>query len=304
MLRAPLLYLAQRRTFQGLIMGHSLSRRLATRFVAGDTLEDAMGAVRALNQLGISATLDHLGENVADAEAAKRAATSYIVALNRIAATGVNSNVSLKLTQMGLDLSHDLCLANLQAILDTAARNDIFVRIDMESSDYVDRTLQVYDELRALGRENVGVVIQSYLYRSQKDVERLIAQGARVRLVKGAYNEPASVAFPRKRDVDANFLRLAALLLEKGNYPAIATHDEKIIAWTKRYAAERGIGPDRFEFQLLYGIRRDLPTRLAQEGYRVRIYVPYGGEWYGYLMRRLAERPANLFFVLGNLLRR
>lgn len=303
MLRAPLLYLANRKGFQSLIMGHGFSRRLALRFVAGDTLEDAIAAVRALNRAGIKATLDHLGENVGDAEAARLAAHAYVTALHRIAASGVDSNVSLKLSQMGLDLAPELCRENIENVLEAAARHGNFVRIDMESSAYVQRTLDLYYDLRARGYANVGVVIQSYLYRSQADVEKLIAHGARVRLVKGAYSEPSSVAFPRKRDVDQNFIRLAAMLLEHGDYPAIATHDERIVDWTKRFAAEHGIARGRFEFQLLYGIRRDLQEKLAGEGYNVRVYVPYGSEWYPYLMRRLAERPANVLFILGNLFR-
>jgi proline dehydrogenase len=303
MLRTPLLYLSQRKGFKQLIMRLGISRQLALRFVAGDTLADAIAAVRALNASGIRASLDYLGENVVVVDDARRAAAAFVSALNQIAAEGVDSNVSIKLTQMGLDLSLDLCRQNVEAILRVAVDHENFVRIDMESSACVGRTLDFYEDLRAKGHQNVGVVIQSYLYRSQADVEKLIQLGARVRLVKGAYNEPPSVAYPRKRDVDENYLRLAERLLENGNYPAIATHDERIIEWTKRFAAERGIGRERFEFQLLYGIRRDLQQRLAAEGYNVRVYVPYGGEWYGYLMRRIAERPANLFFVLSHLFR-
>ncbi|MHB1417497.1 MAG: proline dehydrogenase family protein [Chloroflexota bacterium] len=303
MLRTPLLYMSQRKTVKHAIMAVPLSRRVALRFVAGDTLEDAIDTIGALNRAGIRVTLDHLGENVSDVEATKRAADSYVEALHRIAVSRVDGNVSVKLTQMGLDISYDLCQENVGRILEAASAMGNFVRIDMESHEYVDRTLQMYAELRARGYENVGVVIQSYLYRSEEDVDTLLKQGARVRLVKGAYNEPASVAYPHKRDVDANFLRLAAKLLEGGNYPAIATHDEKIIKWTKRFAAEHAVEPRRFEFQLLYGVRRDLQERLANEGYNVRAYVPYGNDWYGYLMRRIAERPANLFFVLGNLFR-
>lgn len=304
MLRAPLLYLSRRKRFQHLIMGLGVSRRLALRFVAGDTLDDAIAVVRMLNRSSIRATLDHLGEHVLSAQDARRAAAAYVAALNRIAAEGVDSNVSLKLTQMGLDLSLDLCRENVAAVLRAAAAHDNFVRIDMESSACVEHTLALYEDLRARGYANLGVVIQSYLYRSAADVEKLIQMEARVRLVKGAYDEPPEVAYPRKRDVDENFLRLAACLLERGNYPAIATHDERIIAWTKHYAAERGIAPTRFEFQLLYGIRRDLQQALAREGYNVRVYVPFGSEWYPYLMRRLAERPANLLFFLGHLFRR
>jgi proline dehydrogenase len=303
MLRTPLLYLSQRKGFKQLIMRLGISRQLALRFVAGDTLADAIAAVRALNASGIRASLDYLGENVVAVEDARRAAAAFVAALNRIAAEGVDSNVSIKLTQMGLDLSLDLCQQNVEAILQVAAERGNFVRIDMESSACVGPTLNFYEHLRAKGYQNVGVVIQSYLYRSQADVEKLIEMHARVRLVKGAYNEPPSVAFPRKRDVDENYIRLAERLLEHGNYPAIATHDERIIEWTKRFTAERGIGRERFEFQLLYGIRRDLQQQLAAEGYNVRVYVPYGGEWYGYLMRRIAERPANLFFVLSHLFR-
>lgn len=303
MLRAPLVFLSQRKTFKQLIMGVSLTRRLAMRFVAGDTLAEAMMVVRALNAGGARATLDHLGENVVNLHDARRAAAAYVTALNGIAAEGVDSNVSLKLSHMGLDISRDLCLDNLNAVLRTARERNNFVRIDMESSSYVGRTLSIYEDLRARGFANVGVAIQSYLYRSEADVKKMVALGTRVRLIKGAYDEPASVAFPKKRDVDANFRRLAAMLLERGNYPAIATHDKRIIDWTKRHADEHGIGRERFEFQLLYGIRRDLQQQLVAEGYNVRVYVPYGNEWYAYLMRRLAERPANLFFILTNLFR-
>lgn len=279
------------------------SRRVARRFVAGDTLSSAVDAVRALNASSMRATLDHLGEHVTSADDATLAAAAYLTALNRIAAEGIDSNVSLKLTQMGLDLSPDLAWANVTAIVQAAAARGNFVRIDMEGSPLVGTTLAFYERLRAAGYDNVGVVIQSYLYRSVADVEKLLAMRARVRLVKGAYDEPPDVAYPLKRDVDENFLRLAARLLEQGNYPAIATHDEKIINWSKRFAADRGIGRERFEFQFLYGIRRDLQQQLAGEGYNVRVYVPYGSEWYPYLMRRLAERPENLFFVLSNLFR-
>ncbi|MCL5107777.1 MAG: proline dehydrogenase family protein [Chloroflexi bacterium] len=303
MLRTAILYLSHRKGFQHLIMNLGLSRRLALRFVAGESLDNAIAAVAALNREGARATLDHLGENVNDPEAAARAAAAVMTALSRIAASGVDSNVSIKLTQMGLELSEDLCLANVRQVLETARRHGNFVRLDMEGSDCTERTLALYHRLRELGYDNVGVAIQSYLYRSQADVEKLLAQGARVRLVKGAYNEPPSLAYPHKRDVDDNFLRLAEPLLQHGNYPAIATHDERIIAWTERFAAQHGIGHERFEFQMLYGIRRDLQRRLAREGYNVRVYVPYGDEWYGYLMRRLAERPANLLFFLVSFLR-
>lgn len=303
MLRAPILFMSRRRGIQTLALKTPLLRRLARRFVAGETLDEAMAAVRTLRRAGITATLDHLGESVTDTAGAQEAASAYIAALKRIAEEDLDCSISLKLSQMGLGISPRLCRDNLAAVLQTARRYNNFVRIDMESHQYVDATLSLYRELRGDGFDNLGVVIQAYLYRSQADTEALLEQEASVRLVKGAYDEPSSVAYPSKRDVDASFRRLAALLLSAGNAPAIATHDERLLLWTERYVAERGIEPSSFEFEMLYGVRRDLQERLARRGYRMRVYIPYGSDWYAYLMRRLAERPANLFFLLSNLFR-
>jgi proline dehydrogenase len=299
MLRAAFLALSRSRRIQQAALHTPLLRRAARRFVAGEQLSEALEAVRRLNAAGLAATLDFLGEGVTSRERAEASGRAYGRILDAVHASGVRSHLSLKLTQLGLDVDEVLCHRILREILDRAGGT--FVRIDMESSRYTDRTLRLFEALWAEGRRNVGVVIQSYLRRSARDVERLIALGARVRLVKGAYAEPPSVAFPRKADVDVNFARLAARLLGAGTYPAIATHDERLIEEAIRTAASLGVAPDRFEFQLLYGVRRDLQMRLAQRGYRVRIYVPFGEEWYPYFMRRLAERPANVWFVLRSM---
>lgn len=284
------------------------ARQAARRFVAGERLEEAIEAIKALNRQGILATLDHLGENTQTREDAVRAADEYLRILDAIRDHGLRSNVSLKLTQMGLDLDESFGYQNTKRIVEKAKEHKNFVRIDMESSAYTDRTLALYERLRQEGYDDVGVVIQAYLHRSEQDVERLIQLGANVRLCKGAYAEPPTVAFPRKRDVDRNFLKLLEKLWgsearARGVYVAVATHDERIIRWAKRRAQELGISRDEFEFQMLYGIRRDLQQRLVGEGYRVRVYVSYGREWYPYFMRRLAERPANLLFLARHLVR-
>lgn len=301
-LRQALSGLSQQRHVKQIVTRTRIARRVARRFVAGETLEEALAVVRGLNREGMSATLDHLGENVATREEADGAAEAYRRILREIAAAGVDSNISVKLTQMGLDLSEDLAYQHALSVVRQAAEFGNFVRIDMEGSAYVQATFDIFGRLFREYR-NVGVVIQSYLYRSAEDVQRMNREHARVRLVKGAYLEPATVAYQSKADVDWNYIRLMEHLLERGTYPAIATHDEAIIAQAKRFAGEHEIGPDRFEFQMLYGIRRDLQARIVTEGYRMRIYVPYGTEWYPYLMRRMAERPANVLFVLGNIAR-
>ena len=280
----------------------SLAQRLSTRFVAGSTLDDALAVSRKLNAEGITVTMDHLGESVTSLAEAAEARDVYIRALNAIQASGIQGNVSLKLTQFGLDFSYDQCKANVEQLVRCVAQMKTFVRVDMESSEYTDRTLDLVTNLHA-AYGSVGVVIQSYLRRSREDVERLCRDGIRVRLCKGAYLEPDGIAFARKQDVDRSYVELMKLLLDKGDYPAIATHDEKMIAATKAYAAERKIPPDAFEFQMLYGIRRDLQRQLVAEGYRLRLYVPFGRAWYPYYMRRLAERPANVLFILRNLFR-
>ncbi len=283
--------------------------KMASRFVAGSTLDDAIRVIRRLNQEGLKVTLDHLGENTTNEEEARAAADAYIEALQRIHQEGVDSSVSIKLTQMGLDLSYDFTLENVDRIIKTAAELGNFVRIDMESSEYTQRTLDLYEHFhRKYGPQHVGIVIQAYLRRSEQDIRHIIQLGGNVRLCKGAYLEPPEIAFPKKREVDENFKHLLDLLLhpealKTGTYTAVATHDEKMIAHTKKLERERQIPRNRFEFQMLYGIRNDLQRRLAREGYTVRVYVPYGTEWYPYFMRRLAERPANVFFILKNLFR-
>lgn len=283
------------------------ARAMVRRFVAGETLEEAQEAVAALNRDGLLATLDHLGENVTSEHEARDATTEILELLEGIAGHDLRSGVSLKLTQLGMDLGPALAAENLERIVARAAEIGRFVRIDMESFDYVQPTLDLFEGLWPRYK-NVGVVIQSYLYRSADDVARLVEMGASVRLVKGAYDEPPEVAFPDKADTDANYVRLMEQLFSdearaRGVFPAIATHDERLIAWVQEHARERQISPDRYEFQMLYGIRPGLQRRLADEGYRVRAYVPYGREWYPYFMRRLAERPANVLFLLRNLVR-
>jgi proline dehydrogenase len=282
-------------------------RKMVRRFVAGETLEEAIAAVRTLNTRGLLATLDHLGENVTTEIEARDATTAILDLLNAINISDIRSGVSVKLTQLGLDLSPALAAENLERIVASAATIGRFVRIDMESSAYVQPTLDLFDELHRRYK-NVGVVIQSYLYRSADDVARMVRLGASVRLVKGAYDEPPEVAYPDKADTDASYIRLMEQLFSdeaqaNGVFPAIATHDTRLIDWAKDHTRQQGVPRDRFEFQMLNGIRPNLQRQLADEGYRVRVYVPYGEHWYPYFMRRLAERPANLLFLLRNLLR-
>ncbi len=301
-LREALIRLSQQEQLRNLAMHNGLAHSFALRFVAGETLDQAMSCVREINNQGMTATLDHLGENVTSKEEATEAANAYRRILQEIDRVGVRCNASLKLTHMGLDLGEEFAFENTRRVVDEAAQLDSFIRMDMESSDYVDRTLELFYRLFEQYK-NVGVVIQSTLYRSASDLEQLIEAGARVRLVKGAYLEPPSVAFQQKSEADANFVRLAEMLLDRGNYPAIASHDVKMIDAAKQYARAHGIDSSRFEFQMLFGIRRDLQAQLVREGYKMRIYVPFGTQWYPYLMRRMAERPANLMFVLGNIAR-
>ena len=270
--------------------------------MAGDTLDQALGVGRHVNSEGIAITLDHLGESVTSLEEAAEARDVYLHALSAIHDSGIQGNVSLKLTQFGLDFSYDQCRANVEQLVRRAASLHTFVRVDMESSQYTQRTIEMVADLHARYGA-VGTVIQACLYRSRNDIEELCRRAIRVRLCKGAYLEPAGAAIPRKSDVDRNFVELMQLLLDRGAYPAIATHDENIIRRTEAYAAGRGIRRDAFEFQMLYGIRRDLQRRLAWEGYRLRLYVPFGKAWYPYYMRRLAERPANVLFIARNLFR-
>jgi proline dehydrogenase len=274
----------------------------ARRFIAGETVEEAVAAVRELTARGLLLTLDYLGESVRTSAEADAATRDYLRILDVIVASGIERNVSLKLTQLGLDVDRATCVDNLRRILDPATEHGFFVRIDMENSPYTDVTLQILETLWGQGYRNVGVVLQSYLMRTESDVRRVNALGARIRLVKGAYKEPKTVAYQKKAEVDAAFVRLMQLLLDESTYPAIATHDPKMIEATKQYAAARGYSKDRFEFQMLYGVRRDLQTSLAAEGYRMRIYVPFGRQWYPYFMRRLGERPANVWFVVKSML--
>jgi proline dehydrogenase len=302
--RTVLLQLANSKKLESFVRRNGWSSRVARRFVAGETIEETIGPVAALNRQGIAVSLDLLGESVRNEEQVAVTLDTYLRLFQSIRENNLNANVSVKLTALGLDIDPDLCHRHMVRLL-SAAGEDQFVRIDMESSEYTQRTLDLFTRLWE-GPEkfrNVGVVIQSYLRRSAADIEHLIGMGVRVRLCKGAYKEPDEAAFPDKSDVDANYVRLMQRLLSDGVYPGIATHDENMIAATRTYADERKIASDRYEFQMLYGIRRDLQLRLVADGYRMRVYTPFGTYWYPYLMRRLAERPANLVFVLKNMLR-
>jgi len=302
MLKDTLLYLAQNRAVRDFVVHNRATRAVSRRFVAGEVLNDAIQASQVLNQRHLQVALDHLGENVSDANQARAATQDYMTAIEQIKQAGVDANISVKLTALGLDVSQELCEQNLHTILEYAQKYSIFVCIDMEASAYttqtIDITLRTHEQF-----EHLGTVIQSYLMRSKKDVEQLIAQGVRVRLVKGAYKEPKEIAFQQKSEVDHNYVRLMMMFLSRGNYPAIATHDEAIINATCKFARDNGVSKAAFEFQMLYGIRRDLQEKLVSQNYNVRIYVPYGSEWYPYLMRRMAERPANLMFVMSNAFR-
>ncbi len=301
-LRDTLLYLAQNDNLRNFVISNRATRGVSRRFVAGEAIDEAIATTRVLNKSGMHVSLDHLGENVSEAREAQAAAQDYINILEKIKQTGVDANISIKLTALGLDISQELCEQNVQKILELSQQYAIFVRIDMEASAYTEQTVDIALRMHKQF-EHVGTVIQSCLYRSKQDVEQLIAQGVRVRLVKGAYKEPKTIAIQSKSEVDHNYVQLMMMLLLKGNYPAIATHDEAIINATCKYARDHGIGRDAFEFQMLYGIRRDLQAKLVKQGYNVRVYVPYGSQWYPYLMRRMAERPANLVFVMSNALR-
>ncbi len=288
--------MSERKKLQSLILRSGMARRVARRFVAGETLDEAIEVTRALNSQGMKVTLDHLGEAVSDPEGALRAAGEYCGILERIEREGVDANVSIKLTQIGLAIDRELCRGNLRRIAEAARATDNFVRIDMESSEYLEDTLALFEDVHA-EHGNLGVVIQSYMRRSEEDVRKLCSRGVAVRLCKGAYNEPESVAFRKKSEVDANYLRLLSILGQCDSPLAVATHDDRMIEAALQIARNgRRKGP--IEFQMLYGIRRALQLRLVKEGFRMRIYVPYGTEWYPYFMRRMAERPANLFFVL------
>jgi proline dehydrogenase len=273
----------------------------ARRFIAGETIDEAIAAARAVEARGFLQTLDYLGESVTSLAAADAATREYLRIIDAVVASGIGRNLSLKLTQLGLDVDRASAIDNLRKIFDRA--EGFFVRIDMESSAYTDVTLEIFETLWNHGYRSMGVVLQSELHRSEQDARRVIALGARVRLVKGAYREPKSIAYQKKADVDAAYVRLLKLLLSEGHYPAIATHDPGMIAIAREYATQHRIGSDRFEFQMLYGIRRDLQQALIADGYRVRVYIPFGREWFPYFMRRLGERPANVGFVLRGVLR-
>jgi proline dehydrogenase len=304
MIRNTLLYLSNQPRVFKFVRNNRLAKHFARRFVAGETVAEAIAAVRELNAKGITASLDLLGESVFTETEARAARDEYLNLLDKIKESRIDANVSVKLTAMGLDIDNEMCVGIMQDILARAQQYNTFVRIDMESSDYTDITLKLFEErLYPAYKANVGVVLQSYLYRTFADVEHMNQLRARVRICKGAYKEPPKVAYPDKKDVDANYIKCMRELMLRGNYPGIATHDPAMINEAKRFAKEQGIGPDRFEFQMLYGIRRDLQESLAKEGYRVRCYVPFGTQWYPYLMRRLAERPANVAFITGNVVR-
>ena len=302
MLRTTLLRLARTRSLQAVIADQPLLRGLAWRFVAGETLDDALGAVRRLNRAGARATLDHLGEDVADPATAIAAADVYVRALERIRAAGLESTVSVKLSQMGLLIDEQLAERNTRRIVECAERLGNSVRIDMEGSAHTEQTLALFNRLAAR-HANVGIVIQAYLRRSEADVADLEARGMSVRLCKGAYAEPPEIAFPDKRDVDRNYVRLLERLLHGRGQVAIATHDPRMIRHALRFIAREQVPRPRYDFELLYGVRRDLQRRLVRLGRPVRAYVPFGREWYPYLVRRMAERPANLLFVLSSVVK-
>jgi proline dehydrogenase len=274
----------------------------ARRFIAGETIEEAIEAARAIEAAGMAHTLDHLGESVATMAEAEGAARAYLGLVDKIVAAGIERNISLKLTQLGLTIDRATSVDNLRRILDAAAAHEFFVRIDMEDSPFTSVTLDVFETMWQQGYRNVGTVLQSYLRRSMDDARRLNALGARVRLVKGAYKEPRAVAYQKKAEVDAVFIEIMQVLLTEGAYPAIATHDPAMIDATRRFASARQIPPERYEFQMLYGIRRDLQAQLTASGYRMRVYVPFGREWFPYFMRRLGERPANIGFVIRGII--
>jgi proline dehydrogenase len=297
--------LARSTTLKKLASRYGLRRHdsFARRFIAGETVDEAIAAARAVERRGLQVTLDCLGESVATLDEATAATKVYLEVIARVAASDVGRNLSLKLTQLGLALDRATCTDNLRRILDAAQPRDFFIRVDMEGSQYTESTLALFERVWDLGYRNLGAVLQAYLRRSEDDLDRLVGLGARVRLVKGAYQEPRSIAYHKTSDVDAAFIRMMQALLERGVYPAIATHDDALIDETRRFAAERSVAPDRFEFQMLFGVRRDLQHRLAQHGYRCRIYIPFGREWFPYFMRRLGERPENVAFVMKAILR-
>ncbi len=306
LLRSSFIALSRNATLRRFVEQSTPGRRMSARFVAGFRLEDAVSAAHALASQGLAVTLDSLGENIATPDQARQAAQIYHWLLDAIAPSRLDANVSLKLTQMGMDLGSELALDNVSSLVSHAARSGNFVRVDMEGSDYTQATIDLVRRLHAVpeNRGHVGIVIQAYLRRSAADIEALLQDGIRIRLCKGAYKEPSNLAFPAKNDVDANFVALMRTLLKSGVYHGIATHDPAMIDATRDFARAERIDPSAFEFQMLYGIRRDLQASLVREGYRVRVYVPFGDEWYPYFMRRLAERPANVLFLARNFFRK
>lgn len=296
--------LASSRTLKALASRYGMREGsgFARRFIAGETVEEAIEAARQIEKSGLMVTLDFLGESVASIAEADAATRAYITVLEKVAAAGIERNISLKLTQLGLTVDRATCVDNLRRVLDAAAAKEFFVRIDMENSPFTAVTLEVFETMWQQGYRNVGIVLQSYLPRSEADAARMNELGARVRLVKGAYKEPRDVAHQSMEEVDAAFVRIMKTLISGGTYPAIATHDPAMIQETRAYAEARGVDSSRYEFQMLYGIRRDLQTSLHSAGYRVRVYVPFGREWFPYFMRRLGERPANVAFVVRGVL--
>ncbi len=304
MLRQGLLWLSENKRIDSFVRSNGLAQHFASRFVAGEGVEDAVAAAAELGKTEISATVDLLGEAVTDSSSAIKARDEYLALIDHLAQAGLEVNVSVKPTQMGLLIDPAVCRDNIEKIVQRAAGHDGFVRIDMEDSDTTDATLAIYfDHLPQELKSHAGLVMQSMLRRTSTDLDRLIAEEVRVRLCKGAYLEPPDVAFPDKRDVDRSYVELMERLLLEGNYPGIATHDEKIIDHAREFIARHDISPDRYEFQMLYGVRRDVQRRLRASGHRLRVYVPYGRQWYPYLMRRLAERPANIAFIMGSIVR-
>jgi proline dehydrogenase len=300
--RNALLYLSRREGLKDFATRFRLFKKMTTRFVAGEDIEEAIATIRDINEKGSTASFDHLNESVANASETEDEVREYLQILSRIDDTGISSNVSIKLTQFGLEIDPELAYKNARRIVEDAARRGNFVRIDMEASHVTQVTIDIFKRLRAeFGLNDVGIVLQSYLRRTFSDVQEILKIPARIRICKGAYNEPPEVAFPDKKDVDENYVRVMKALLSSGVYHGIATHDPKMIEATIEYARREGIGKEAFEFQMLYGVRRDLQVQLAKDGYNMRVYVPYGKHWYPYFMRRLAERPANIWFVMKNM---
>lgn len=302
--RSALIYLSRQEGLKNFAARFGLFKKLTTRFIAGESIDEAIAAIRDINAKGCSASFDHLNEGVTSIAGTEAEVHEYLSVLAKIVETGIDSNVSIKLTQFGLEIDPELAYRNARRIVEDAVGRGNFVRVDMEGSNVTQATLDIFKRLRSeFGLNDVGIVVQSYLYRTMDDAKELLKIPARIRLCKGAYDEPPSVAYPEKKDVDDNYVRVMQLLLASGTYHGIATHDPKMIDATIDFAQREGISKEAFEFQMLYGIRRDLQEQLARDGYRMRVYVPYGKHWYPYFMRRLAERPANIWFVMKNFLK-